>query len=161
MIRKVINYLESSEAHDFDWCGPLVILNNCEPWFSVIFSISIWKNLAFRLCQKLSSVVTLIKESEANFNFSFRNVKKFGFSWFLIWFRVVSLDTDFLTVVADRITRLSTCLVLLGVWHLIWFSILVFFTSRKSYGISGQIFSLIPLFLCIRLLHSVLDRRSP
>ena len=135
MVRKVINYLESSGVHGFDWCGPLVILNNCEPWFSVIFSISIWKNLAFRLCQKLSSVVTLIKESEANFNFSFRNVEKFGFSWFLIWFRVLSFDTDFLTVAADRITRLSTCLVLLGVWHLIWFSILVTCCRKKDHPV--------------------------
>ena len=114
----------------------------------------------------LLSVVSKVFEKLVN-NRVVDHLEKCGlFSDFQYGFRSSRSTADLLTVVSDRITRFLTGLGLLVLWHLIYprlltgFGMLVFFTNLKSYGISGQIFSLISSFLSNRRLRVVLVGKS-
>ena len=83
-------------------------------------------------------------------------------TFFLISSMVLGLPNQLLTFSQLYLIELIG----LKLWHLIYprfltgFGMLVFFPNFKSYGISGQIFHLIPSFLSNRQLRVVVDGKS-
>ena len=144
MVKKVIINLDMSKASGSD-CIPVVVLKNCE--------------------LEPLSVVSKVFEKVVN-NRIVDHIEKRGlFSDFQYGFRSSQSTADLLTIVSDRITRafnrsgaaramvLDTFKSFDRMWHA------GFLHKLKSYGISGQIFSLIS-FLSNRRLQVVLDGKS-
>ena len=144
MVKKVIINLDMSKASGSD-CIPVVVLKNCE--------------------LEPLSVVSKVFEKVVN-NRIVDHIEKRGlFSDFQYGFWSSQSTADLLTIVSDRITRafnrsgaaramvLDTFKSFDRMWHA------GFLHKLKSYGISGQIFSLIS-FLSNRRLQVVLDGKS-
>ena len=173
IVRKVVMNLDLSKASGPD-CRPVVVLKTCEPEFSYILAELFNKCLkesCFPDCWKVSSVVPVFnnvgeKSTVKNYRpVSFLSVvskvfeklvnnrivahlEKCGlFSDFQYGFRSSQSTTDLLTVVSGRIARAfnrsgaTRAKAFDRVWHA------GLLHKLKSYGISGQIFSLIFSFL--------------
>ena len=170
-------------------CVPVVVLKNCEPELSYILAelfnkclkescfpdcwkvssvVPVFKNVGERSTAKnycpvsLLSVVSKVFEKLVN-NRIVGHLEKCGlFSDFQHGFRSSRSTADLLTVVSDRIARSgatrAVALHISKAFDRVWHAGLLH--KRKSYGISGQIFSLISSFLSNRRLRVVLDRKS-
>ena len=134
--------------------------------------VSVFKNVGERSTAKnycpisLLSVVSKVFEKLVN-NRIVDELEKCGlFSDFHYGFRSSQSTTDYLTVVSDRITRpfnrsgatQAVALDISKVFDRVWHAGLL--CKLKSYGISGQIFSLISSFLSNRRFQVVLDEKS-
>ena len=110
----------------------------------------------------LLSVVNKVFEKLVN-NRILDHLEKSGlFSDFQYGFRSSRSTADLLAVVSDRVARAFNWSGLLELLHLIYPRFLTsdLLHKLKSYGISGQIFSLISSFLSNRRLRVVLDGKS-
>ena len=189
MVKKVITNLDLSKTSGPD-CIPVVVLENREPEIFYILAELFNKCLkksCFPDCWKVSSVVPVFKNvGERSKAKNYRPVSLLSvvskvfeklvnnrivdhlekcdlFSDFQYSFRSSRSTADLLTVVSDRIARAfnrsgATRAVALDIskaFDRVWHAGLL-----KSYGISGQIFSLISSFLSNRQLRVVLDRKS-
>ena len=186
MVRKVVMNLDLSKASGPD-CIPVVVLKNCELELSYILAelfnkclkescfpdywkvssvVHVFKNAGERSTAKnyrpvsLLSVVSKVFEKLKVFD----HLEKCGlFSDFQYGFRFSRSTPDLLTVVSDRIVRAfnrseATRAVALDIskaFDRVWHAGLLH--KLTSYGISGQIFSLITSFLSNRRLRVVLD----
>ena len=189
MVRKVVMNLDLSKASGPD-CIPVVVLKNCEPELSYILVELFNKCLkesCFPDCWKVSSVAPVFKNVREKCTAkSYRHVsllsvvskvfennrivdhlEKCGlFSDFKYGFRSSRSTADLLTVVSDRIARgfnrsvapRAVALDISKAFDRVWHAGLLH--KLKSYGISGQIFSLISSFLSNRRLGVVLDGNS-
>ena len=134
--------------------------------------VPVFKNVGERSTAKnyhpvsLLSVVSKVFEKLVN-NRIVDHLEKCGlFSDFQYGFRSSRSTADLLTVVSDRIARAfnrsgATRAVALDIskaFDRVWHAGLL--RKLKSYGISGQIFGLIPSFLSNRRLRAVLDGKS-
>ena len=188
MVKKVITNLDSSKVSGPD-CIPLVVLKNCEPELSYILAemfnmclkescfpdgwkvssvVHVFRNVWERSTAKnyppvsLLFMVSKVFEKLVN-NRIVDHLEKCGlFSDFQYGFRSSRSTADLLTVVSDRIAREfntsgATRAVALDIYR-VWHAGLLH--KLKSYGISGQIFSLISFFLSNRQLRVILDGKS-
>ena len=146
---------------------------SCFPYcWKVSSVVPVFKNVGERSTAKnyrpvsLLSVVSKVFEKLVN-NRIVDHLEKCGlFSDFQYGFRSSQSTADLLTVVSDRITRAfnrsgATRAVALDIskaFDRVWHAGLLH--KLKSYGISGQIFSLISSFLSNRGLRVVLDGKS-
>ena len=134
--------------------------------------VPVFKNVGERSTAKnyrpvsLLSVVSKVFEKLVN-NRIVDDLEKCGlFSDFQYGFRTSGSTADLLTVVSDRIARAfnrsgATRVVALDIskaFDKVWHAGLLH--KLKSYGISGQIFSLVSSFRCNRQLRVVLDGKS-
>ena len=135
--------------------------------------VPVFKNVGERFTAQnhhpvsLPSVVSKVFQKLVN-NRIVEHLEKCGlFSDFQYGFRSCRSTVDHLTVVSDRIARVfnrsgATRAVALDIskaFDRVWHAGLLH--KLKSYGISGQIFSLISSFLSNRRLRVVLDGKSP
>ena len=187
MVKKVITNLDSSKASGPD-CIPLVVLKNCEPELSYVLAKLF--NSCFSDCWKVSSVVPAFKNvGERSTTKNYHPVSLLSvvskafeklvnnrivdhlencvlFSDFQYDFRSFRSTADLLTIVSDRIARAfnrsgftrALALDISKAFDRVWHAGLLH--KLKSYGISGQIFSLISSFLSNRWLRVVLDGKS-
>ena len=187
IVRKVVINLDLSKASGPD-CIPVVVLKNCEPELSYILAelfnkclkdcwrvssvVPVFKNVGERSTAKnyhpvsLLSVVSRVFEKLVNNRIVDHLEKCVLFSHFQYGFRFSRSTADLLTVVSDRIARtfnrsgatravaLDKSKALDRVWHA------GLLHKLTSYGISGQIFSLISSFLSNRRLLVVLEEKS-
>ena len=134
--------------------------------------VPVFKNVGDRSTAKnyhpvsLLSMVSKVFEKFVN-NRILDHLEKFGlFSDFQYGFRSSRSTADLLTVVSDRIARVfnrsgATQAVALDIskaFDRVWYADLL--RKLKSYGILGQIFSVISSFLSNRRLQVVLDGKS-
>ena len=153
----------------FNKCLKESCFPNCWKVSSVV---PVFKNVGERSTTKsyrpvsLHSVVSKVFEKLVNDRIV-DHIEKFGlFSDFQYGFRSCRSTADLLTVVSDRIARAfnrsgATRTVALDIskaFDRVWHAGLLH--KLKSYGISGQIFSLISSFLSNRRLRVVLDGKS-
>ena len=190
MVRKVVMNLDLSKASGPDCipvvvlknCEPELsytlaeLFNKClkESCFADCWKVSsvvpVFKNVGERSTAKnyrpvsLLSVVSKVFEKLVN-NRIVDHLEKCGlFSDFQYGFRSSRSTADLLTVVSDRIARAfnrsgtTRAVALDRAFDKVWHAGLLH--KLKSYGISGQIFSLVSSFLSNRRLRVVLDGKS-